>query len=210
MKPNIYSFPAPSTTAVALAQTAASGVPLVINGALLTTNSRWAPQSGLAVALLPNIARKLTLTSAGNLSAVNFVIVGTDAVNAPLTETIAGPNATTVTTVNQFHTVNSITPSGAVGTAVSVGTSAEGSTKPIRVDYLRNPTTISLDFTVTGTISGTVQYSFENPPTTWLAHPDMTAMAATTVGNVFFPPQYIRCIINSGTGSAVFTEIQAG
>ncbi len=55
-------------------------------------------------------SRQVALTSASNLSAINFTIVGLDDSNASLTEVIAGPNATTIETVNLFSRVISITP----------------------------------------------------------------------------------------------------
>lgn len=66
-------------------------------------------------------ARRVTLTSAGNISAVNFTIVGYDQYGQRLTQTLAGPNANTVATTKTFKEIASVTASAAVGTNTSVG-----------------------------------------------------------------------------------------
>ncbi len=55
-------------------------------------------------------SRQVAFTSAANLSAINFTIVGLDDDSNSLTETIAGPNNGTIETVNLFSRVISITP----------------------------------------------------------------------------------------------------
>ena len=83
-----------------------------------------------------NMATTVTLTSAGNISSVNFTITGTDENGNAVTETRLGPNANTVTTTEAFLTVTSVSVDAAVGTNTSVGFSATSTTKgrPIDVD----------------------------------------------------------------------------
>ena len=64
---------------------------------------------------------KVTITSAGNESDIDFTIVGTDLSGAAASETLTGPNATTVTSTKFYKTITSITPDGAVGNNTSVG-----------------------------------------------------------------------------------------
>ena len=64
---------------------------------------------------------KITITSAGNESDIDFAIVGTDLSGAAASETLTGPNANTVTSVKFYKTITSITPDGAVGNAITVG-----------------------------------------------------------------------------------------
>jgi hypothetical protein len=64
---------------------------------------------------------KVTITSAGNESDIDFTIVGTDLSGAAASETLTGPNATTVTSTKFYKTITSITPNGAVGNNTSVG-----------------------------------------------------------------------------------------
>jgi hypothetical protein len=65
--------------------------------------------------------QKVILTSAGNISGVNFTISGTDADGKTISETRAGPNANVVATTNYFKTVTSVAVNGAVGTNTKVG-----------------------------------------------------------------------------------------
>jgi hypothetical protein len=70
-----------------------------------------------------DVPRAVSLTSAGNISAVNFTISGYDVYGQAMTQTLAGPNANTVTTLKAFYQVTSIAVSAAVGTNTSAGTS---------------------------------------------------------------------------------------
>ena len=96
-----------------------------------------------------------TLTSANNLSAVNFTITGMDSAGNVVSEVLAGPNANTVTSVKSYTTITNIATSAAV-TAVSVGTQSGGYTNFIPMDlYVRSPQ-IGIQATV---VSGSVTYS---------------------------------------------------
>jgi hypothetical protein len=80
------------------------------------------------------------------------------------------------------------------------------------------PTNIGLGVVVTGTINYTVQYTFDNvyatgySPSTgnWINHPTLTSQTISKDSNISYPVRGIRIIYNSGTGSALFTVIQAG
>jgi VCBS repeat-containing protein len=65
--------------------------------------------------------RCVTLTSAGNISAVTFTITGYDLYGQPMTQTLAGPNANTVATTKAFKSVIRIAASAAVATNTSAG-----------------------------------------------------------------------------------------
>lgn len=89
-------------------------------------------------------------------------------------------------------------------------------TAQARIDYF-GLSTIGLQVVVTGTVSWTVQQTLDdvNDPSvtpTWFDHPD-TNMVSQTVsrqGNYAFPPQSVRIVQASGSGSCVFKIIQAG
>lgn len=98
-----------ATAGICALQTTAGAVPLLMNGANVV-NGIWTA----------DVRRNVTLTSAANLSAINFTIVGTWN-GVPITRVIAGPNANTVATTATFDTVISVTPSATVGSNVSVG-----------------------------------------------------------------------------------------
>jgi len=107
------------TALVAALQTTAGAANLVLTaGAGVTTVVRADGQTVLQL----DVPRNLTLTSAGNISAVNFTVTGYDAYGQLDTEVIAGPNANTVQGNVAFSQILSIATSGAVGTNTSVGT----------------------------------------------------------------------------------------
>jgi hypothetical protein len=65
---------------------------------------------------------KVSLTTAGDESGVNFTVVGTGVNGLPITETFAGPDsATTITTTNYFSSVSSISVDAGTGAAVTLG-----------------------------------------------------------------------------------------
>jgi len=68
-----------------------------------------------------DVPRAITLTSAGNISGVNFTITGIDDWGYNISHVMAGPNANTVTSTKCFKTIISIAANGAVGTNTSVG-----------------------------------------------------------------------------------------
>ena len=66
-------------------------------------------------------ARKVSISSVANETAVNFTVVGTDAAGNAQQEVIAGGNDTTVTGVRSFRTITSVTASAAVTGKVELG-----------------------------------------------------------------------------------------
>jgi len=87
--------------------------------------------TGTSVSDGSNMDTTVTLTSGGNISGTNFTITGTDASGASVNQTIAGPNAGTVTTTQKFLTVTQIATNGAVGTNTSAGFTATSGTQGI-------------------------------------------------------------------------------
>lgn len=98
--------------AVALAITVGAGVTLVPNF-----------QGGSASAYALDVPRCVALTSASDLSAINFTLVAYDQYGQRFTNTIAGPNATTVIFPKAAKWVVSITPAGTSVNTVTAGTS---------------------------------------------------------------------------------------
>lgn len=89
---------------------------------------------------------------------------------------------------------------------------------PIALDGWTSPFNVALSVRVTGTVNYTVQYTFDDimfnnwiPSTgNWVNHPSLTGQTATLDSNIAYPVMAVRIIQNSGTGSTVFTVIQAG
>jgi hypothetical protein len=88
-----------------------------------------APSNGVPLTLLAaanplaNVSY-ITLTSGGDASAVTFTVVGLDRWGNPITESIVGPNISTVTSKYEYSKVTSITPVGTSAQTVSVGVPA--------------------------------------------------------------------------------------
>jgi hypothetical protein len=191
--------------AVCLDQTRATAGALTINGA-----------NAVGGVALFNAAYVVTVTSTGNDSTRTYTITGTNAAGNALSETITGPNATTVSTTGNFLTVTgvSVVGGGTVGT-VRVGFGSSGVTAPLPLDIHGRPD-VSLQVTVTGTVTWTVQQSLDNPFTinmpTYLNHPDpnMVAQTVTRQGNYAYVPATVRLRVTSGTGRATLTIIQSG
>jgi hypothetical protein len=85
-------------------------------------------------------------------------------------------------------------------------------------DNYISPFNVALSVLVTGTVNYTVQYTFDNvfaggynPATgNWVDHPSLTAQTTTKDSNIAYPTQGIRLVVNSGSGTAKLTAIQAG
>ena len=213
-RPIRYSFIASSTTYTALAQTLAGAGNMILNG----TGSDESPTRRMRLTG-SGFARPVTLTSTGNISAVNFTITGTDIRGAALVEVLAGPNNNTVSTTANFYSVTSIAASGAVGTATSAGIGTTGVSQWTKVDYLKNPVNIGLGVNIIGTINWTIRQTTNNvdtaePASTDILDHDDTNLVAQTVkrqGNYAFPFGAFLLVVNSSTGgSLTFDSYQAG
>lgn len=108
---------------LAALQTTAGATPLVLTAGAGVTTQQDATGAIRYVIDLPNLqaGRRITLTSAGNLSAINFLVVGNDIYGQRMSQLIVGPNVGIVTSLKCFKSIISVTPSAAVGTTVSVG-----------------------------------------------------------------------------------------
>ena len=93
-----------------------------------------------------------------------------------------------------------------------------GNSVPDPLDHYLTPFNVSLAVVVTGTITYTVQYTYDdvfaptyNPATgNWLPHPSLTAQTATKDSNIAYPVRAVRLTTSAGTGTATLTDSQAG
>lgn len=75
------------------------------------------------------LAHPVTIASTSDLRAITFTLTGTDAEGHTITETITGPNNTTVTSTKYYATLTSVTSSATLGAATAdVGWTAVGVT----------------------------------------------------------------------------------
>lgn len=199
------------TNAIAAAQTLVAAGPLVLSASPY---------------VLPNAGQRPSLTSTGNLSAVNFTAVGLGVDGNPLTLAIAGPNNNTVNWGSTFTSITSITADAAVGTNVSAGYAAVAETKMWQTDPRMNPFQIGFGaIVVSGAPSMTMQHTFDQidssapaPGTPgvpfnqalaqWFNHPSVTSQTTTIDGNYGKPVSAIRFVV-SGAGVARIAGYQS-
>jgi hypothetical protein len=201
-KPAVYNWIASNTQAICLTQNGVAGVPLLINGA-----SAAAPFGS-------NVIRTVSITSANNLAAINFTIVGFNQ-GTSISVTIAGPNAATVETVGVFFdTITSITPS-ANAAAVSIGNGGNGSTYwfnsvlygPYYTTYSANVLAGVVDYTLQLTAESDVTLPglLSIDPTGVMTNKITSELAGLTT---LFPFTFSRFVLINTTGSMRFSVLQ--
>lgn len=200
---------------ISVAQQTAGAADLTITGALAS--------GGVATM---DTQRIVGIYSGGNLSALTFTVYGTDMRGIVISETITGPNATTVSGVLMFYTVTRVAVSGAAGSNVEVGTTGVGATQMVPLNQHISPFAVGLFVQIASaaTVNVTVQYTTDDVQTTaninsaalgvpginWISHPVLTSITASTDSNLSFPVSAVRMLINSGTDAAKFVIRQAG
>lgn len=115
-----YNWPAAIANGISLFQTLTANIPLLLNGSYVNKTTR-------AVNFVGDfgIVPRITLNSAANLSGINFLITGYQN-GVFISETLTGPNANTVTSVNCFDSVAQIIPTGTTGSTLQVGVASVG------------------------------------------------------------------------------------
>lgn len=100
---------------------------------------------------------------------------------------------------------------------ITVSVTGVGNSNPVVVDQRIAPTNIGLAVIVTGTITYTVQYTFDDvfaanyTPASgnWFNHPTLTGSTSQN-SNIAYPVTAVRLTTSAGTGTAAMTMIQAG
>ena len=115
-----YNWPAPVANGISLFQGLTANTPLLLNGSYVnktTKTANFVDDFG--------IVPRITLNSVSDLRGINFLITGYQN-GVFISETLTGPNANTVTSVNCFDTVTQIIPTGTTGSTVQVGIASVG------------------------------------------------------------------------------------
>ena len=115
-----YNWPATTANGISLLQTTTENIPLLLNGSYVNKTTRtvnFVDDFG--------IVPYITFNSTSDLSAINFLITGYQN-GVFISETLTGPNSTTVTSVNCFDTLVQIIPSGTTDSTVQVGVASVG------------------------------------------------------------------------------------
>lgn len=88
-----------------------------------------------------------------------------------------------------------------------------GSSDVIVVNTNVTPVNIGFGVVVTGTVTYTVQHTFDDPAvgfTTWFSHPTVLDETTNQDGNYAFPVTGIKLLVTAGDGTAELKLIQAG
>lgn len=94
-----------------------------------------------------------------------------------------------------------------------------GASNPVPLDHYIGPFNVGLGVVVSGTLTYTVQHTFDDihadgfdPDTaTWFDNAGLTNQTATNDGNYAFPVTAVRLNVSAYTsGTAVMTVVQAG
>lgn len=191
---------------VFLDQTTAGAADFVLNGAAVTSGV-WTTADGFA--------KLITLESTGSFAAANITITGfADLKKAhAITETISGPNNSTVSSTKYFAVITQIATDAIIGTNISCGFSDNAVTNPVPLNWRASPFVVGIGAVVTGTINYTLQHSFDDPQfgaesMYWFDYDiaDMSAATATADGNYSASVRATRQKINSySAGAAIKT-----
>jgi hypothetical protein len=95
----------------------------------------------------------------------------------------------------------------------TVTTTGVANSAAIVINTNTNPANIGFGVIITGTVSYTVQHTFDDPAvgfTTWFNHPTIASLAANADGNYAFPITGVRIINASGSGTTTLKLVQAG
>lgn len=89
-----------------------------------------------------------------------------------------------------------------------------GSSNVLPMDTYISPFNVGFGVVVTGTVTYSIQHTFDNVQTvaspTWFSHPTIAAKTDNQDGNYAFPVAAIKVLVTSGSGTATATVIQAG
>ena len=156
---------------------------------------------------------QVTLTAAGDESGVDFIITGTGPSGQTQSETIAGPNANTVTSVLTYATITSINADAA--TTVEAGNAQSGYSAWMPLDIYTPNQVTSISATVSGTIDYSIEYTNEDPFDNSfvhqaVAHPDAVFTTCAVDHTAFTTTlmRAVRYVVNSGDGTMRLTITQ--
>ena len=98
---------------------------------------------------------------------------------------------------------------------IVIAKTGTGSSAIVPLDMYRSPFNVGIGVVVTGTVNYTIQHTFDDVQNSavtpvWFSHPSLAALAANADGNYAFPVRAIKILVNSGSGTATATIIQAG
>ena len=99
-------------------------------------------------------------------------------------------------------------------TGVTGGPAGDGNTQPIPLDTKQAPFNVSIGCVATGTVTYSVQYTYDDPGvafgsgTNWFNLAAITTQTTTQDANLSFPVTALRSHLASGTGTVIMSVIQ--
>lgn len=98
---------------------------------------------------------------------------------------------------------------------IVISKTGTGSSSRAPMDQYQSPFNVGMGIVVSGTVNYTIQHTFDdvqNPNVTpvWFNHPTLFSQSANADGNYAFPVAAIKVLVNSGSGTATATLLQAG
>ena len=174
---------------------------------------------GVAMNVSLNTEQSVLIVSAGDDTAVQYLITGEDSAGTTVSELITGGNAATVTSTKLFSKVLSI---GTIGnsdtvTAGTVGDPngyAQSQDPGANAALTLNGALVSGGVGIAATaLTYTVDHSLDDPYVgnpKWIATDDLTSLSINADGNLAFPARAVRLRVSAYTsGGATLTAIQA-
>ncbi|MEN9419826.1 MAG: hypothetical protein RI988_3447 [Pseudomonadota bacterium] len=101
---------------------------------------------------------------------------------------------------------------------VTVSQTGIGSSAVVPMDIALNPFNVGVAVKVTGTVTYTVEHTFDDvfaanftpASATWFPHTTLASLSANAVSNYAFAVRGIRITVTAGTGTAALTLVQSG
>ena len=211
------ALPAAVANGISLSQSLASAGNLTITGSLAS--------GGVATLTSTNCAaRRVGITSAGNDSAMTWTITGTDRYGNAQSESFAGANTATASSVKDYAKITKIAGSAATASTVTAGTTSTGSTEWRAVDFFRETFNVGLGVFLTGSVTYSVEGTLDDPnaalpgdlepgsaqPPLATALSGWSALTASNLNSNGIPIVAVRLTITANTGTAVFQVLQTG
>lgn len=179
-----------------------------LNGALVS--------GGIATLDSNGMARRVYIASDGNDSGVTFTVTGKNWHGDSFSETITGPNATSVISDSDFKTVTAVSISGNSTGNITVGTGAKLSGPWIPLDMFRNPFGVGFGCIISsgGSLTYSVEHTFNDIQASVtaastvaavdvFAHEDVAAKTVSADGNYAFEVPAIRTTITAFTSGTL-------
>jgi hypothetical protein len=176
----------------------------------------------LSVGVLGNAVfstpQHVAIYAPGDESGATFTVYGIDRNGVRISETITGPNATTVAGLSNYAVVTRID-TDAAGTSIEVGVDGTCESNWIALDtYSRDfETTVAVD--QSGTATWTIQHTFEDVYSSTFDedtakafdHSTLASQTADADGTYISPVTAVRLEVNAHTsGNLALTVLQAG